>query len=88
MRTDGVRVGLIAGLIAIIPVILLGTLVFGIFGSFLLGMGPGVDGVGAGVVSGGFLLVIALTFSAVVVGLSAAGGWVGNYIKYEADIDL
>lgn len=87
-RSDGVRVGLISGLIAVVPAALLGLLVFGLFGSILLGMGPGMDGVGFGLFSVTFLLVFLLVVAVVVVGLSALGGWIGNYVKYETDVDL
>ena len=85
-RSEGVRVGFISGLIATIPGALLGLLVFGIFGSFLLGLGPGTDGIGLFSVT--FLLVFLVTIATVFVGLSTLGGWVGNYIKYDTDIDL
>jgi len=56
-RSDGLRVGLISGLIAVVPGALLGMLVFGIFGSLLLGMGPGTDGIGLGLFSLTFVVV-------------------------------
>lgn len=87
-RYDGLRVGFVSGLIAVIPGALLGLLVFGIFGSFILGMGSGVDGVGVGLFSISFFAVSLLVVTVVVVGLSTAGGWVGNYVKYDTDVDI
>ena len=87
-RTDGLRVGLVSGIIAVVPAALLALLVFGIFGSFLLGMGPGMDGLSVGLFSFGFLFVFFLGIAAVVVSLSTIGGWAGNYVKYDTDVDL
>lgn len=87
-RSDGIRVGFISGLIALVPGALLGLLVFGIFGSFVVGMGPGMDGVGFGLFSLGFLFLVLAVVAVVVVSLSTLGGWVGNYIKYDTDIDV
>ncbi|SFS05668.1 hypothetical protein SAMN05216559_2899 [Halomicrobium zhouii] len=87
-RSDGIRVGFISGLIAVVPGALLGLLVFGIFGSLLLGMGPGMDGIGLGLFSFTFVAVFVLAVTAVMVGLSTLGGWVGNYVKYDTDLDL
>jgi|AntDeeMinimDraft_5_1070356.scaffolds.fasta_scaffold00381_21 hypothetical protein len=87
-RSDGLRVGLISGLIAVVPGALLGMLVFGIFGSLLLGMGPGTDGIGLGLFSLTFVVVFLLGVTVVMVGLSTLGGWIGNYVKYDTDVDL
>ena len=87
-RSDGVRVGLISGLIAVVPGALLGLLVFGIFGSVLMGMSPGLDGAGFGLFSVGFVLLFFFAVAVFIVGLSAGGGWVGNYVKYDTDVDL
>lgn len=87
-RSDGVRVGFVSGLIAIVPGALLGLLVFGIFGSFILGMSPGMDGVGFGLFSVGFVFVFLLGIAVFIVGLSTLGGWVGNYIKYDTDVSV
>ena len=87
-RSDGLRVGLISGLIAVVPGALLGMLVFGIFGSLLLGMGPGTDGIGLGLFSLTFVVVFLLGVTVVMVGLRTLGGWIGNYVKYDTDVDL
>lgn len=87
-RSDGVRVGFISGLIAVVPGALLGILIFGILGSIVLGMGPGADGIGFGLFSVWLFLVFLIGIALVVVGLSTLGGWVGNYIKYDTDIEL
>lgn len=87
-RSDGVRVGLVSGLVALVPGALLGVLTFGLFGTFLLGMGVGFDGLALGVF-GVWILVILLVGGALfAVGLSGLGGWVGNYIKYDTDVDV
>lgn len=84
-RRDGLRVGALAGLIAFVPVVLIAGVVFLLFGTFFFGVGAG-EAVGVTVV-GGVIVFLALAAIAVyVVGLSIAGGWVGNYIRYETDI--
>lgn len=91
-RDAGLRVGVYAGLIALLPFILLvvfassflGLLGFG-FG--MMGGGPGMFGVGAGI--GAVFILFVLLFGGIyVVGLSALGGWLGNYVKHDTDIDL
>jgi len=81
---DGLRVGAISGAIALVPVILFSFLVITIMGSILAGFG------GPGAALGGFgtfLIVVVVLFAAIyVVGLSLLGGWIGNYLKVEADV--
>jgi len=87
-RSDGLRVGLIAGLLAMIPIVFFGFVMFSLFtGFFLGGMGPGMGGgfPGVSIVFLLFLFVLSVIY---VVGLSAAGGWLGNYVKYDTDIDM
>ena len=76
--SDGVRIGALSGLIASIPLLLLGLLVFAIFGLFPIG-GPGSGGVAVGL--GGFFVVLLLGVVAIAytVGLSALGGYLGAY---------
>ncbi|WP_225333858.1 DUF5518 domain-containing protein [Halomicrobium urmianum] len=86
-RSDGVRVGALAGLLSLIPGTLFGALVLTALG--VIGFGFVVDpsaflAVGAfGVVFVAFALVIATLTTAA---LGALGGWVGNYLKYDADL--
>ena len=80
-RGEGVRVGAYAGVVAAIPLALLLFVAVAIFGVFAMGGRPG----------GGAILVVFFLFAAVVVagiivGLSALGGWLGNYVKYDTDL--
>jgi len=83
-RSDGLRVGAISGFIGMIPVLAVGFLLFSVLGVFALGIESAFP-----FAIGGFLIVFALVSSLVYfVGLSAVGGWIGNYVKYDTDIDL
>ncbi|MFC7133775.1 MULTISPECIES: DUF5518 domain-containing protein [Salinibaculum] len=85
-RDDGLRVGIYAGLISLVPLVLL----FLFVGPFFLFMLTGGAGMGAPRAFGGLGFVfIAFAFVLVLVytvGLSALGGWLGNYLKYDTDI--
>lgn len=82
-RSDGLRVGAISGVFGL----LVGAVFFAIALFFL-----GIFAVGAGApralpALGVLLLVVGTVISALyTVGLSAIGGWLGNYIKYDTDI--
>ncbi|WP_226021564.1 DUF5518 domain-containing protein [Halomicrobium salinisoli] len=86
-RADGLRVGTITGLVSLVPMVLGGVVVLALLGvvGFGLLLDPtavfAVGAVGAVLVIGG-LAAIALT----TVALSALGGWVGNYLKYDTDL--
>jgi len=80
-RGDGVRVGLYAGLVAGIPLAVFMFLVVAVFSGFAVGLRSGGVGVLAFVVL--FAIVAALGYT---VALSALGGWLGNYLKYETDL--
>ena len=80
-RGTGVRIGVYAGVVAAIPLALLLFVAVAVFGVFAMGGRPG----------GGAILVVFFLFAAVVVagiivGLSALGGWLGNYVKYDTDL--
>lgn len=93
-RRDGVRVGALSGLIAFVPVMAVAVVISSILGAVGLGFGLGIFGGGApGLGAAGFLgalFVLFLLVMAVVyfVGGGALGGWLGNYVKYETDVDL
>lgn len=81
-REDGLRVGAISGVVALIPVAGVLLLVAGV-GSFLLlgGIPPRAGAAGAV-----FLLLVGLLAALYTVGLSALGGWLGNYVKQDTDV--
>ncbi|MFC6976131.1 DUF5518 domain-containing protein [Halomicroarcula sp. GCM10025709] len=80
-RNDGLRVGLLAGVFSLAVLVVLFVFVFVGFGLLALEapMAFGAFGLLA-------FLVIFVGGLVYVVGLSAAGGWLGNYLKYETDI--
>ncbi|GGN90410.1 MULTISPECIES: DUF5518 domain-containing protein [Haloarcula] len=81
-RDDGLRVGAISGAIGLVFTLVVFAFVGLVFLGFLLGGMPMHLGA-VGVV----FLVGAAVFAAVyVVGLSALGGWLGNYVKYDTDL--
>ena len=80
-RGAGVRIGAYAGVVAAIPLAFFLFVAAALFGFFAIGGRPG----------GGAILVVLFLFAAVVVagiivGLSALGGWVGNYVRYDTDL--
>lgn len=90
-REDGLKVGAIAGAIALIPVVLFlmlfGSLFFAVVGGGMMGGMPDAFPLAAG--GFGFLFFVALLFGAVYfVGLSAVGGYLGNWVKYDSDFDI
>ena len=93
-RNDGLKVGALAGLIALIPFVLLLFFMGTIFGALGMGAGMGMFGpnsmlfgfsAGFGFVVLVFALVVGLLY---IVALSAVGGWLGNYVKYDTDVDI
>ncbi len=84
-RDDGLRVGIYAGLIALVPLILIlvtvGTFFFAMMGVGGHPMAWGVGGIGFVFFVFGFLFLTAYT-----VGLSAIGGWLGNYVRHDTDV--
>ncbi|WP_335998726.1 DUF5518 domain-containing protein [Halorientalis halophila] len=83
-QRDGVRVGALAGVVALVPLLPLLFIVGGFLGIFSLagGMGPGSMG-GMGLIGLFFGLFAFAFFSAVVVGMSALGGYLGEYLYAE-----
>lgn len=82
-RSDGLRVGAISGVLGLVA----GAVFFGlfvlVFGVFYFGSGaPGAIGA-FGLL---FFLFAAVLSAIYTVGLSALGGWLGNYAKYEMDL--
>jgi hypothetical protein len=76
--SDGVRIGALSGLVAAVPLLLLGLLLFVVFGLFAVGGPGGRMGVGLG---GLFVvLLLGVVGIAYTVGLSALGGYLGAYL--------
>ena len=81
-RSTGLRIGVYAGVVAAIPLALVLIAVIAIFG-FVLAIPPG-GGEGAAIL---VVFLVVLVFVALyTVGLSALGGWIGNYVKYDTDL--
>lgn len=88
-RMDGVRVGAYSGLIAFVPILALGFVLTSIIGfGFGIGIISGTGAAGAGLVGIVFLFFFLVIGFAYFVGGGAVGGWLGNYVKYETDIDV
>lgn len=87
-RADGTRVGLVSGLIALVPTLLLGFFALTLFGLFAVGAGSGSGALGFGALGLAVILFLGVMGLVYVVGLSAAGGWLGNYVRYDTDVDL
>lgn len=85
-RRDGLSAGLVSGLISLVPGIAIAFLVLAFLGVVTLG------GAGEAAVFGVFwvgLVVLVLLFEGLyTVGLSVAGGWLGNYVKYDTDVEF
>jgi len=82
-RDDGLRVGALSGVLPLllaIPIAVVGLFVFG--GAFLGVQAPMSISLVALV-----LIVVGLLFGVLYfVGLSAAGGWLGNYVRHDTNI--
>lgn len=87
---DGLRAGVYAGLIALVPFVLFVVFLSSFLGAIGFGfgmMGPGMFGIGGGLTV--MFVLVALVFGLFyVVALSAVGGWIGNYVKYDTDIEV
>ncbi|GGK81600.1 DUF5518 domain-containing protein [Haloarcula sebkhae] len=83
-RADGVRVGFLSGVIGLAISLVFFVVVF-VFLAALLAFVP--DALGVFGAMGLFVLVLGtLTTAAYFLGLSALGGWLGNYVKYDTTI--
>jgi hypothetical protein len=80
-QRDGVRVGVLAGLVALVPLILGVFFLGGFVGVFSMFGGRGA--MMAGGVGLFFLLFGFVFFAVFVVGLSALGGYIGEYLYAE-----
>lgn len=81
---DGLRVGVISGLIAVIPLFIFLLLLGNLFVLFLAAAGvstPELAGLGITV-----LVLVFLSVLVYVVALSAFGGWAGAYLQRETDL--
>ena len=83
-RTDGLKIGALVGLVSLLPLLAFGA----VFGNIFLGLLVGGVGVPRAFSGLGILVLGAVVVSAVVytVAFSAAGGWLGNYLKYDTDL--
>lgn len=82
-RSDGLRVGTIAGLVGLVLTAVVAGFVFFVFTAIVIGYGgPGLFGA-LGLVA---LVLVVIVSAVYIVGLSALGGWLGNYVKYETSL--
>ena len=81
-RNTGLRIGVYAGIVAAVPLALFLVAAIAIFGS-VLAIGPG-GGEGAAILV--VFLVVVVFMALYTVGLSAFGGWLGNYVRYDTDL--
>jgi hypothetical protein len=81
-RSTGLRIGVYAGIVAAIPLALFLIAAITIFG-FFLAIPPG-GGEGAAILV--IFLVVVVFMALYTVGLSAVGGWLGNYVRYDTDL--
>ncbi|SEA22271.1 hypothetical protein SAMN04488065_2329 [Haloplanus vescus] len=80
-HAEGARLGAISGLIASVPLVLIGLLAFVVFGVFLGVADPGMAFGALGILL--LLLVGGGVTLAYTVGLSALGGYLGSYLVDE-----
>ncbi|AUG46739.1 hypothetical protein BVU17_04085 [Haloarcula taiwanensis] len=80
-RDDGVRVGLLSGVVGLAISLVFFVVVFVFLAAFLAVVPEALGVFGA---AGLFVLVLGtITAAAYFLGLSAVGGWLGNYVKYD-----
>ena len=83
-RDDGVRVGLLSGVVGLAISLVFFVVVF-VFLTVFLAFAP--EALGLFGAMGLLVLVLGtLTTAAYFLGLSALGGWLGNYVRYDTTI--
>ncbi|MDT3434607.1 DUF5518 domain-containing protein [Haloarcula sp. 1CSR25-25] len=83
-RDDGVRVGLLSGVIGLAISLVFFVVVFVFLAAFLAFVPEALGVFGA---MGLLVLVLGTVMTAAYfLGLSALGGWLGNYVKYDTTI--
>ncbi|ELZ25588.1 hypothetical protein C475_10308 [Halosimplex carlsbadense 2-9-1] len=83
-RSDGLKVGVLSGIIGLIPLTAVLFLALSFFGVIAVGSGEAAGLAIGGVIAVGIFALVAIY----TVGLSALGGWIGNYVKQDTDIDI
>lgn len=83
-REDGLRVGAISGVIALVPTAGILFLIVGVASFFLIGGIPLRAGAFGAILLLGFGLLVTLY----TVGLSAIGGWLGNYVREDIGVEI
>jgi len=79
-RDDGLRAGVVSGALGLAVTLVFAVLVLTVFGVLAgVPMRMGAFGLFG-------LLFVGLFGTVYIVGLSAAGGWLGNYVKYDTDL--
>ena len=82
-RSDGLRVGAISGVLGLLVGAAFFLIVVLFLGIFAIGTNAPSS---LGIVGLLFLLVAGAVSALYTIGLSALGGWLGNYAKYELDV--
>lgn len=86
-QRDGLVVGAISGVFALIPMLVVMFVIANVF--FVAAVSIPEPGA---LIGGGlaylFVLLVVIFGAIYSVGLSAAGGYLGHYVKYETDFDL
>lgn len=81
-REAGIRVGSLAGLIALVPFLAIAVFFGGLLGFFLVGTVP----VRVGAIGIVLFLVLLVLAGLYTIGLGAVGGWLGTYVRADTEI--